>query len=83
MREIRWAIEYDCGLDRIASDTARKLADDLQEITRSLPERDAFGPFWQSMRRSALRVEIEGWEFGYRLDEEAERLVVTYAVRRP
>jgi hypothetical protein len=30
-----------------------------------------------------LRVEMEGWEFGYRLDQEAERLVVMYAVRRP
>ena len=83
MREIRWAIEYDCGLDHIARDTQQKLGEQLQEITKCLPENDCFGPFWESMRRSALRLEMEGWEFGYRLDQEAERLVVTYAVRRP
>jgi hypothetical protein len=30
-----------------------------------------------------LRVEMEGWQVGYRLDQEAERLVVMYAVRSP
>jgi len=83
MRAIRWAIEYDCGLDHIARDTQQKLGEQLQEITKCLPENDRFGSFWESMRRSALRVEMEGWEFGYRLDQEAERLVVMYAVRRP
>jgi hypothetical protein len=83
MNGIRWAIEYDCGLEHIARDTQRKLGEELQEITRCLPENDGYGPFWASMRRSALRVEMEGWEFGYRLDQEAERLVVIYAVRRP
>jgi hypothetical protein len=83
MNGICWAIEYDCGLDHIARDTQRKLGEQLQEITKCLPESDGFGPFWESMRRSALRVEMEGWEFGYRLDQEAERLVVMYAVRRP
>jgi len=83
MNEIRWAIEYDCGLDHIAHDTQRKLGEELQEITKCLPENAGSGPFWESMRRSALRVEMEGWEFGYRLDQEAERLVVMYAVRRP
>ena len=34
------------------------------------------------MRRSGLRLEIDEWEFGYRLDEQAERLVILYAVRR-
>jgi len=83
MNGIRWAIEYDCGLDHIARDTQRKLGEELQEITKCLPENAGYGPFWESMRRSALRVEMEGWEFGYRLDQEAERLVVMYAVRRP
>jgi len=83
MKEIRWAIEYDCGLDQIATDTQRKLSEELQEITKSLPENDGYRSFWESMRRSLLRVEMEGWEFGYRLDQEAERLVVMYAVRRP
>jgi hypothetical protein len=83
MKEIRWAIEYDCGLDHIATDTQRKLGEELQEITKSLPENEGYRSFWESMRRSLLRVEMEGWEFGYRLDQEAERLVVMYAVRRP
>ena len=82
MKEISWAIEYDCGLEHIATDTQRKLGEELQEITKCLPGNDCYSPFWESMRRSALRVEMEGWEFGYRLDEEAERLVVVYAVRR-
>ncbi|MFL5249607.1 MAG: hypothetical protein ACJ783_01965 [Myxococcales bacterium] len=81
--EIRWAIEYDCGLDHIAMDTQRKLGEALQEITKSLPQNNGYRFFWESMRRSLLRVEMEGWEFGYRLDQEAERLVVMYAVRRP
>jgi hypothetical protein len=83
MKGIRWAIEFDCGLDHIARDTQAKLGEQLQEITKSLPEHDEYGPFWDSMRHSALRIEMEGWEFGYRLDQEAERLVVMYAVRRP
>ena len=83
MTAIRWAIEYDCGLDHIARETQQKLGEQLQEITKCLPENDGYGPFWESMRRSALRVEMEGWEFGYRLDQEAARLIVTYAVRRP
>ena len=83
MKEIRWAIEYDCGLDHLARDTQAKLGEHLQEITKSLPERDGYTPFWDSMRKSALRLEMEGWEFGYFLDQEAERLVVMYAVRRP
>ena len=82
MTGIQWAIEYDCDLDQIAGDTRQKLGEQLQEITKCLPENDGYGPFWESMRRSALRVEMEGWEFGYRLDQEAERLVVMYAVRR-
>jgi hypothetical protein len=82
MKDIRWAIEYDCGLDRLARDTQAKLGEHLQEITKSLPERDAYAPFWESMRKSTLRLEMEGWEFGYFLDQEAERLVVMYAVRR-
>jgi len=83
MKGICWAIEYDCGLDHIARDTQQKLGEQLQEITKCLPGNDCFDSFWESMRRSALRVEMEGWEFGYRLDQEAERLVVMYAVRRP
>jgi hypothetical protein len=82
MKGIRWAIEYDCGLDHIAHDTQRKLGEELQEITNGLPENEGNRSFWESMRRSLLRVEMEGWEFGYRLDQEAERLVVLYAVRR-
>jgi hypothetical protein len=83
MKEIRWAIEYDCGLDQLATDTQQKLGEELQEITKSLPGHDGYRSFWESMRRSLLRIEMEGWEFGYRFDQEAERLVVMYAVRRP
>ncbi len=54
----------------------------LHVISRSLPEIHSASPFWESMRRSGLRLEIDGWEFGYRLDEQAERLVILYAVRR-
>jgi hypothetical protein len=49
---------------------------------RTLPGIHSASPFWDSMRRSGLRLEIEGWEFDYRLDEQAERLVILYAVRR-
>jgi hypothetical protein len=78
----RWAIEYDCGIDQIPAATQDHLARQLQEISRSLPEIHSASPFWESMRRSGLRLEIDGWEFGYRLDEQAERLVILYAVRR-
>ncbi len=54
----------------------------MHVISRSLPEIHSASPFWESMRRSGLRLEIDGWEFGYRLDEQAERLVILYAVRR-
>src|SRR5256885_17106339 len=81
MKELRWAIEYDCGLDHIARDTQQKLGEELQEITRCLPETDGYGPFWETMGRSALRVEMEGWEVGYRLDQDGERLVAVYARR--
>jgi hypothetical protein len=77
-----WTIEYDCGIEHVPTSTRNGLNDQLQEIGRSLPEIHAASPFWDSMRRSGLRLEIDGWEFGYRLDEQAERLVILYAVRR-
>jgi len=78
----RWTIEYDCGIDHVPAGTQGQLTGQLQEISRNLPGIHSASPFWESMRRSGLRLEIEGWEFGYRLDEQAERLVILYAVRR-
>ncbi len=79
---MHWTIEYDCGIEQVPASTKNQLTDRLQEISRSLPEIHSASPFWESMRQSGLRLEIEGWEFGYRLDEQAERLVILYAVRR-
>ena len=82
LNETHWTIEYDCGIDHVPSSIQNDLSDQLQEIGRSLPEVHSASPFWESMRRSGLRLEIDEWEFGYRLDEQAERLVILYAVRR-
>ncbi|MFL5313170.1 MAG: hypothetical protein ACJ79H_22275 [Myxococcales bacterium] len=82
LNETRWTIEYDCGTDRVPAGTQDQLSGQLQEISRSLPEIHSASPFWESMRKSGLRLEIDGWEFGYRLDEQAERIVILYAVRR-
>jgi hypothetical protein len=79
----RWTIEYDCGIDHVPAGTQDQLTGHLHEISRSLPEIHSASPFWESMRRSGLRLEIDRWEFGYRLDEQAERLVILYAVHRP
>jgi hypothetical protein len=78
----RWTVEYDCGIDHVPAGTQDQLTGQLHEIGRSLPGIHSASPFWDSMRRSGLRLEIDGWEFGYRLDEQAERLVILYAVRR-
>jgi hypothetical protein len=78
----RWAIEYDCGIEDVPAATREELTTQLQEISRSLPAIHSASPFWDSMRRSGLRLEIRGWEFGYRLDEQAERVVILYAVKR-
>jgi hypothetical protein len=82
VNEKHWTIEYDCGTERVPALTKARLNAQLHAITASLPAIHAASPFWDSMRRSGLRVEIDGWEFGYRLDEEAERLVILYAVLR-
>ena len=82
MNGARWTIEYDCGLDHVPTDTRSRLTHRLQEISDSLPAIHAASPFWDSMRQSGLRLEVDGWDFGYRLDEQAERLVILYAVRR-
>ena len=82
MTETRWTVEYDCGIEHVPSSIRVDLTDQLQEIGRSLPEIHSSSPFWDSLRRSGLRLEIDDWEFGYRVDEEAERLVILYAVRR-
>jgi hypothetical protein len=78
----RWTIEYDCGLDHVPADTRYRLTDQLYVISGSLPEIHGASPFWDSMRQSGLRLQVDGWDFGYRLDEQAERLVILYAVRR-
>ncbi|HWE22803.1 MAG TPA: hypothetical protein VG496_02570 [Myxococcales bacterium] len=77
-----WTIEYDCGIEDVPTSIRGHLSEQLQEIGRSLPAIHSASPFWESMRRSGLRLEIDDWEFGYRLDEQAERLVILYAVRR-
>ena len=82
LNDTRWTIEYDCGIEHVPSSIQNDLSDQLQEIGRSLPQIHSASRFWDSMRRSGLRLEIDGWEFGYRLDEQAERLVILYAVRR-
>lgn len=82
MNGTRWTIEYDCGLEHVPADTRYRLSDQLHEISASLSEIHGASPFWDSMRRSGLRLEVDGWDFGYRLDEQAERLVILYAVRR-
>ena len=82
MNETRWTIEYDCGIEHVPTSIQNELNQQLQEIGRSLPAIHSASPFWESMRRSGLRIEIDGWEFGYRLDEQAERVVILYAVRR-
>ena len=69
-------------MDDVPAATQDQLNRQLHEISRSLPEIHSASPFWDSMRRSGLRLEVDGWEFGYRLDEQAERLVILYAVRR-
>ena len=78
----RWTIEYDCRIDHIPARTQDELAGHLQVISGSLPAIHSASPFWESMRNSGLRLEIDGWEFGYRLDEQAERVLILYAVRR-
>jgi len=78
----RWVIEFDCGMEHVPAATQDQLNRQLHEISRSLPEIHSASPFWESMRRSGLRLEVDGWEFGYRLDEQAERLLILYAVRR-
>jgi len=69
-------------MEHVPAATQDQLNRQLHEISRSLPEIHSASPFWESMRRSGLRLEVDGWEFGYRLDEQAERLLILYAVRR-
>lgn len=70
----------ECDVSRVPAEVLALVHKQLDEIARALAMIEPSNPFWNSLRSSGMRVEIEGWKFKFRVDFGSIALSEAYPV---
>jgi hypothetical protein len=70
----------ECDVSRVPAEVLALAHKQLDELARALAMIEPSNPFWNSLRVSGMRVEIDGWKFKFRVDFGAISLTEAYPV---
>jgi hypothetical protein len=64
----KWSVSIECDTSGVPADVLEVVRKQLEDLARALAVIEPSNPFWTSLRKSGMRIDIGGWRFKFRVE---------------